>query len=396
MLPIKGLLLNRRIKFLDSLDIADERVTGLITKLKGTQKFEYPDPLKKFKIKPAGGGVASSGLDKAAARQEERLRKQREREFNDLVASLRTEEEVIQESYERRLQIILQNTEEGSRQQHELKARLDRDFASQVLDDFRAEPTSFEAKEAALIEEFERRRQIILDNTRLTEEQRTEIEEELTKERNERLAALESERIQFTLQASTQLFDGLAGLAKTFAGEQSGIFKVMFAASKAFAIADAVMKIQQGIASAASLPWPANLGAIASTVAATASVVSTIQSTQMQLSGAYDHGGMIPAGKVGLVGEYGPELVSGPAMVTSRRTTADGGSSAAGQKGVTVIVNNHGSDTATTREYDDGNGKVIEVLIQKTKQAIAQDFREGGGSVSRAAEGAYGLRRGVA
>ncbi|MDE9537223.1 phage tail tape measure protein, partial [Xenorhabdus bovienii] len=33
-------------------------------------------------------------------------------------------------------------------------------------------------------------------------------------------------------------------------------------------------------------------------------------------------GGYIPAGKFGLVGEYGPELINGPARVTSRRQTA--------------------------------------------------------------------------
>lgn len=39
-------------------------------------------------------------------------------------------------------------------------------------------------------------------------------------------------------------------------------------------------------------------------------------------SGFYDSGGTIPSGKVGIVGEYGPELVSGPATVTGRRDTA--------------------------------------------------------------------------
>ncbi|BET96432.1 phage tail tape measure protein [Xenorhabdus taiwanensis] len=39
-------------------------------------------------------------------------------------------------------------------------------------------------------------------------------------------------------------------------------------------------------------------------------------------TGAHDTGGYIPAGKFGLVGEYGPELINGPARVTSRRQTA--------------------------------------------------------------------------
>ncbi|OKP03938.1 phage tail tape measure protein [Xenorhabdus eapokensis] len=39
-------------------------------------------------------------------------------------------------------------------------------------------------------------------------------------------------------------------------------------------------------------------------------------------AGAHDTGGYIPAGKFGLVGEYGPELINGPTHVTSRRQTA--------------------------------------------------------------------------
>ncbi|PHM35624.1 phage tail tape measure protein [Xenorhabdus mauleonii] len=39
-------------------------------------------------------------------------------------------------------------------------------------------------------------------------------------------------------------------------------------------------------------------------------------------AGAHDSGGYIPAGKWGLVGEVGPELINGPAQVTSRRQTA--------------------------------------------------------------------------
>lgn len=39
-------------------------------------------------------------------------------------------------------------------------------------------------------------------------------------------------------------------------------------------------------------------------------------------AGAYDKGGQIPSGQYGIVGEYGPEIVHGPANVTSRKDTA--------------------------------------------------------------------------
>ncbi|CAI0730430.1 Uncharacterised protein [Serratia quinivorans] len=39
-------------------------------------------------------------------------------------------------------------------------------------------------------------------------------------------------------------------------------------------------------------------------------------------TGEHDSGGRIPLGKFGVVGEYGPEIVNGPANVTSRKNTA--------------------------------------------------------------------------
>lgn len=278
------------------------------------RKANSEDRLAQFRVgaDPEEGGETDS---------ERKAREKREKEFENLRKSLRTEEEAIQESYDRRLAIILDNTEEGSKQQADLKRRLDEEFATDALGDLAA-PDTFEEQLNQLDEFYNSRRELILANTALTEEQRTELEEELTKQRNERLAALEQQRMATIFSSSAQLFDGLAGLAKQFAGEQSTTFKLLFAASKAFAVAEAVVKIQQGIANAASLPFPANLPAMASVISATAGIVSTIQGTNYN-AGAFDNGGTIPQGKIGLVGEFGPELVEGPANVRSRRETAD-------------------------------------------------------------------------
>lgn len=46
-------------------------------------------------------------------------------------------------------------------------------------------------------------------------------------------------------------------------------------------------------------------------------------------AGLYDSGGVIPSGQFGIVGENGPEIVNGPASVTSRRRTASLAASAA-------------------------------------------------------------------
>lgn len=54
-------------------------------------------------------------------------------------------------------------------------------------------------------------------------------------------------------------------------------------------------------------------------------------------AGMYDTGGIIPRGQFGIVGENGPEIVNGPANVTSRRRTAALASVVAGVMGVAAI-----------------------------------------------------------
>lgn len=51
-------------------------------------------------------------------------------------------------------------------------------------------------------------------------------------------------------------------------------------------------------------------------------------------AGMYDSGGYIPRGQFGIVGENGPEIVNGPANVTSRRNTASLAAVVAGMMGV--------------------------------------------------------------
>lgn len=55
--------------------------------------------------------------------------------------------------------------------------------------------------------------------------------------------------------------------------------------------------------------------------------------------GAHDAGGFIPSGKFGIVGEKGPEFVSGPAMVTSRSDTAKALAGGSGNPISITIVN---------------------------------------------------------
>lgn len=110
---------------------------------------------------------------------------------------------------------------------------------------------------------------------------------------------IEAQKNTIISAATQSLFDSTADIMRTGFGEQSAIYKVAFAASKAFAIADSMVKIQQAIASGAvSALYPANIIAMASIAAQTASIVSNIQA----VSGV----GFASGGYTGPGGKYQP------------------------------------------------------------------------------------------
>ena len=109
----------------------------------------------------------------------------------------------------------------------------------------------------------------------------------------EQVQAIEQQRFSVLLQAGSQTFGALAEITRGFVGEQSTAYRALFAVSKAFALADSIVQIRNAVAKAANTPFPANIAAIATTVANTAGIISSIQSTTLgfQNGGVFDVGG---------------------------------------------------------------------------------------------------------
>ena len=283
----------------------------------------------------------------------------------NLEASLRTEEEVISESYSKRLDIILKNTEEGSEKRADLKARLDKQYASDALGEFAVADTVGDEL-ARLNESFEAKRTAILENTQITEEMRTELELELTAQRNQQVAQIEQQARSMQLSHAADFFGSIAQIALVAGGKQSKIFK-------AAAIANATIKTYEAATSAysamASIPYvgPA-LGAAAAAAAITAGLANV--SAINNVSGAYDQGGFIPSGSVGIVGEFGPELVNGPANVTSREDTMDMIRGNKSSQNVVVNININAMDTdSAARVIHSQRGQIVSVIRSAFNEA---------------------------
>lgn len=102
---------------------------------------------------------------------------------------------------------------------------------------------------------------------------------------------------------------------------------VNFAMSKMFGMASTAAAALQGNAMAMSYAPAAAMASLASfgsnALPAMAGIASTVGFSQsMAFAGMFDDGGNIPSGQWGIVGEIGPEIVHGPASVTSRVDTA--------------------------------------------------------------------------
>ena len=138
----------------------------------------------------------------------------------------------------------------------------------------------------------------------------------------------------------------------------------------------AVQIIGQATAASASLfaVWRGNqsffskLGAALGIVGAIASLIPGGQLIGAgligagQVAGQFKHGGVIPAGQVGIVGEAGPELVEGPASVTPMGGTG----------GITInIVTESGRQLVDTIRIKDKRDNDMRRVIRVPIAAIA-------------------------
>ncbi|OQS45867.1 hypothetical protein B0T49_20920 [Chromobacterium violaceum] len=242
--------------------------------------------------------------------------------------------------------------------------------ATEALRSSERQGIGLQSEEQQLRDQYDRRHQLIMEATTLTETERADYIRRNQEQLNADLLNLERNRASAMLSSSSQLFDGLAGLAANFKGKQSGVYRAMFAMSKAFAVADAIIKIQQAVATAAaSAPWPANMGAMASVASATAGLVSTISSTQ--LSGMAHDG-------IDNVPREGTWLLDRGERVIDRRTNSDlkdflsrvngmGATPAAPAQPVRVVVNNlaPGATARTEERQGADGGREILVLVER-------------------------------
>jgi len=323
------------------------------------------------------------------AEEAARAEQQRQQELDSLRRSLMSEEEAIRDSYERRKALVMENTPDGSDQQTDLLGKVQADYEASITRMTQQGRDQIYqgllTEEEALNQSYQRRHALILESTLITESERHDLLARLQQEHDEKMlelngsywekwiAAAEKNLMNFdelsarTLESATAQFGTLfadivtgsesateavrkfaEGMLKTIinalgqmaaqwliykAVQASGLSSgsstgaaamaanaqagVAMAGINAFASTAAIPIVGPGLAPAAMAAAIAATEPLAATVAALSAV-----SAASSFAGAFDSGGNIPAGKWGIVGERGMEVVHGPASVTGRQETA--------------------------------------------------------------------------
>lgn len=339
---------------------ADEREKVTIIEEEALRKA---DELRKAgKISAEQYATARTLIVAAAARSREEIEDKANKRIEDLV----------REANERILQDEKKTAEEKRRMQ---------DAAQDILnanDPVRKLRYELEQKSALLAEyaqkDHENAMLYAAAKVQLEADTAAKIKEIEEKKRSEQQAAQAA-----LLSGYGSLFGAMADMAKTFGGEQSKTYKALFAVSKAFAIAESIIKIQQGIAAAASLPFPANIPAMAQVASMTAGIIATIKG--VQFGGGRQYGGPASAGTLYRVNEGGrPEMFTAANGAQYMMPTADGRVTPAGGAGGSVkwniVVNNNAAGTTASASVDDQSRTVTIAIAQ-----VADQIRQNSGPV---------------
>ena len=200
-----------------------------------------------------------------------------------------------------------------------------------------------------------------LDAEIITEEQALADKLEVRRQHEEAMAQLQTGQAELVAGS-------LSAITAETMGKQSNAYRAMFAIEKGVAIARSVMAIQVAMASAAaSLPFPANLGAIVTVAAQVASIVSNIQAVRMPAAiEGQAHAGLDYVPREGTYLLDKGERVIKPADNRKLSDFLDGNDSNKSLTNVNMTIENHSG--ASIRQETDSEGRIRLIVGEELKR----------------------------
>lgn len=397
-------LWNKAIKFQwEDVAKADERIkNGLKERV---QNFQNSEVFKPIKFKETGSGSGSKKTSTSKQAKDDwgtyytsvlkiqadgyssiyKLKSEHEQALAELdkkyLASKTANEaeylnaqQILEENYAKQLK---EQRQEASDFLHQLAGNEEQDLRDQYA-------VKLEQLEQYLNDALVSEEEFLTARNQLAADFEKELSE-IKREKNDFLSKDDKKNAQEFADALSDLGSAMGDFSSGMS-EASGTYKALFATQKAFTVAsatvNAILAWTQALSDPSQVSWVAKLGQYASAIALTGSIISQLNSVTM-----HDKGGHIATGQLGIVGEYGPEVIQGPADVTSRRKTADLARQAVsnGNGGVTVNLYEDAQKAGQVEEVSGAdNENIINIFVSNIRH---------GGAMAKTIENTYQLRR---
>lgn len=254
-------------------------------------------------------------------------------------------------------------------------------------------------QEAQRLTVAEQARQQDLVNEQQYQDLKTQIMMAGEQQRNDVMTANNA----MLLGATGDLFGGLADVLKNAQGEQSSIYKTMFAASKAFAIAQASVLLWQNVSKAMAIGFPQNIPFIAGALAQGTSILSSLSSVA---GTGFATGGLVTGPGTGQSDSINARLSNGEYVMTRQATsryrdTLDSmnrGTATAGLTGSTpemkVNIANYGGEQVRVQKGLTAD-EVRIIIGEEVPKVNSREFSNPYSKTNKAFRGSYDANRKV-
>lgn len=294
--------------------------------------------------------------------------------YQSIVSDLKTDEQKRLDTLKEQLFVL-------NAHQQIMGANLDIERAKQLISQNVGLATSMShydelnAKTAGQYASLDTGLQALLDNERLTEEERINIKQWGADERLKIEKAHSDAMRSLILSDSENMFGSLASIAKDGLGEQSRLYRAMFAMQQGFAIAQAGIAMSQAMSQGLAKGFPLGLADMALAVSHGAKIVSAIKSVVMPVGQAHD--GIMSVPKSGTWNLEKGERVLPKHTAQNLDNTLNHLQAGGGGQVITVnvTVNSDGGDVQSSHDFGKNLGNAIKLAVQAELQ---KERRQGG------------------
>lgn len=269
------------------------------------------------------------------------------------------------------------------------------ELQTELGDPFQLELQKITDQEAQRLAVLQQARQAQLISEEEFELQRTQIAQSAAEQRE----AFERKSMQTVVTSVGGAVDASLDLMRGYQAEQTGIFKAMFVASKAAAIANSLIAMQENIAQSSKIGFPWNIAAIAAATAQGISIVGNIRSISEQFA----DGGYVSGRGTGRSDEIPALLSNGEYVATSKATqryrpqleamnrgtySEDGGS-----RPVNIEIINTTGARVTTQQLTEDDVRVI--IGEEVPDLVGAQMQDPYSPLFRATQSSFKVERNV-